>query len=149
MMNYPQVSVLAALVLLLAVSASGCMSQETVVSDERRAQVLAYADPIADNLLSGLNDGNYTIYSRDFDDEMKRAMDKAAFEKTREFITSKIGLYDSRRDPVVTETDELITVTYKAAFEREDGVDLRFVFRKDDESHRLSGLWFTSPMLRG
>ena len=37
---------------------------------------------------------------------------------------------------------------FRAKFEQEDGVALRFVFKKDDPSHQLQGLWFTSPMLR-
>ncbi len=90
---------------------------------------------------------------------MKGSLDEGAFEQNREFVTSRIGLYSefvtsrlgvyrSRESPVVTEKGEYITVTYRADFEREDGVSLRFVFRKDDESHRLCGLWFDSPMLR-
>jgi len=136
------------LVVLAAVAASGCMSQETVVSGDEVTQVLAYADPIADNVMQGFNEGNYTMYSRDFGPEMRQALDEAAFEQNREFVTSRVGLYESLGEPVVTETGEYIAVTYKAAFEREDGVALRFVFKKGDESHQLSGLWFNSPMLR-
>ncbi len=128
MMDLPQVSPLAVLVILAVVCACGCISQETVVSDKEKARVLEYADPIADNVLLGFGEGNYTMY--------------------REFVTSRLGLYVSRDNPVVTERGEYITVTYRANFEREDGVSLRFVFRKGDESHQLSGLWFDSPMLR-
>lgn len=140
--------ILAVLVVLAGVSAFGCMSQETGVSDEEKAQLLAYAEPIAENLLLGFNEGNYPTYSRDFGEEMKRALDEAAFEQNREFVTSRIGLHVARGSPVVTESGEYIAVTYKGEFEREDGVDLRFVFRKDDGSHRLYGLWFNSPKLR-
>ena len=147
-MNLHKIPFLAALLILAAVAASGCMSQETVVSDEEAAQVLAYAEPIADNLMQGFNEGNYALYSRDFSAEMRQGLDEAAFEQNREFVTSRIGLYESRSDPVVTETGEFIAVTYKAAFEREAGVALRFVFKQGDESHQLYGLWFNSPMLR-
>lgn len=147
-MNLPQISILAALLLVFAVSACGCTGQESVISDDDAAQVFAYADPIAENLLAGFNEDNYTTYSRDFSPEMKQALDEAAFEQNREHVTSRIGLYKSRESPVVTQTGEYIAVTYKAAFEREDGVNLRFVFKKDDESHRLHGLWFNSPKLR-
>jgi len=147
-MNLSRIPLLAALLILAAVAASGCMSQETVVSDEEAAQVLAYAEPIADNLMQGFNEGNYTKYSRDFGPEMRQALDEAAFEQNREFVTSRIGLYESRSDPVVTETGEFIAVTYSAKFEQEDGVALRFVFKKDDPSHQLQGLWFNSPKLR-
>lgn len=128
MMDFSQVSVLAVLVILAAVSACGCIDQETVVSGKEKAQVLEYADPIADNVLLGFDEGNHTMY--------------------REFVASRLGLYVSRESPVVTERGEYITVTYRANFEREDGVSLRFVFRKGDESHQLSGLWFDSPALR-
>ncbi|MCK9342608.1 MAG: DUF3887 domain-containing protein [Massilibacteroides sp.] len=147
-MNLRQIPFLTALLFLAVVAASGCMSQETVVSDDMKAEVLAYADPIADNLMQGFNEGNYTMYSHDFSPEMKQALEEAAFEQNREFVTSRIGLYESRSDPVVTQTGEHITVNYKAKFEREDGVALRLVFQKGDGSHRLHGLWFNSPMLR-
>ncbi len=58
--------------------------------------MLVYAEPIADNLLQGFNENNYTMYSRDFGDEMKASLDEAAFEENREFVTSRIGLYESR-----------------------------------------------------
>ena len=147
-MNLRQIPLITALFLLAAAAACGCMSQETVVSDDVKAEVLAYADPIADNLMQGFNEGNYTMYSRDFSTEMKQGLGEAAFEQNREFVTSRIGLYESRGEPVVTETGEHITVNYRAKFEREDGVALRFVFQKGDPSHRLYGLWFNSPMLR-
>ncbi|KAF5035218.1 hypothetical protein DSECCO2_587930 [anaerobic digester metagenome] len=147
-MNLRQIPLLTALLLLAAAAACGCMAQETVVSDDVKAEVLAYADPIAGNVMQGFNEGNYTIYSRDFSPEMRQALDEAAFEQNREFVTSRIGLYESRTDPVVTETGEYIAVTYRGEFEREDGVALRLVFQKDDPSHRLHGLWFTSPKLR-
>lgn len=124
------------------------MGQDTVVSGEAAAEVLTYAEPIADNVMQGFNEGNYTAYSRDFSPEMKQALGEAAFERNREEVTSRIGLYESRSDPVVTETGEFIAVTYRATFEQEDGVALRFVFKMDDPSHLLHGLWFNSPKLR-
>jgi isocitrate dehydrogenase kinase/phosphatase len=147
-MSLSHIPFLAVLVVLTAVAACGCMSQETVVTGEEAAAVLAYADPIADNVMQGFNEGDYAKYSRDFSPEMKQALDEAAFEQNREAVTSRIGLYESRSDPVVTETGEYIAVTYRAAFEGEDGVALRFVFKKDDPSHQLQGLWFNSPKLR-
>jgi len=147
-MNLPQISILAAMLLVFAVSACSCTGQESVVAGDDAAQVLAYAEPVAGNLLAGFNEDNYTMYSRDFSPEMKQALDEGAFEQNREYVTSRIGLYKSRASPVVTDDGKYIAVTYKGEFEREDGVNLRFVFKKDDESHQLCGLWFNSPMLR-
>ena len=146
-MNVPLLPLLVALIFV--VSVSGCIDQETVLSGEETAEVLAYAEPVTENLLAGLNEGNYAAYSSDFSTEMKEAIDEAAFEQNREFIISRIGLYESRGDPVVTVAGDYIAVTYRAKFEREDGVVLRFVFKEDDPAHQLHGLWFNSPMLRG
>ncbi len=132
MMNLSPIHLFAALAILAGVCISGCTGQETVISGEERTAVLAYADPIADNLLQGFNEGNYTMYSRDFSAEMKGSLDEAAFVQNRELVTSRIGLYESRGDPVVTEDGEYIAVNYPATFEREDGVNVRLVFRKGD-----------------
>ena len=57
-MNLRQIPLLTALLLLAAAAACGCMSQETVVSDDVKAEVLAYADPIADNLMRPVQAGD-------------------------------------------------------------------------------------------
>jgi len=147
-MKLSPIPVLAALAVLAGVCVCGCTSPDIEVSGEERMAVLAYADPIADNLLQGFNDDSYTMYSRDFSEEMKRGLDEAAFQQNREFVTSRIGLYKSRGDPVVTESGEYIAVNYPSEFEHEGGVNVRLVFRKGDESHQLYGLWFNSPKLR-
>jgi hypothetical protein len=146
-MNLSPILILAVLAVLAGVCVCGCTSQGVVVSDQERAAVIAYADPIADNLLQGFNENNYTMYSRDFGPEMKAALDEAAFEQNREFVVSRIGLYESRGSPVVTKSGEFIAVSYPAKFEKEAGVNVRLVFRMGDESHQLSGLWFQSPKL--
>ncbi len=115
-MNLSPLQVLVALAVIAGVCACGCTSQEIVVPDEERTAVLVYADPIADNLLQGFNEHNYTMYSRDFGPEMMAALDEAAFEQNREFVVSRIGLYESRGSPFVTETGEFIAVYYPASF---------------------------------
>lgn len=147
-MNLSQTSIFVALLLIFAVSACGCTGQDSVISGDDAAQVLAYAEPIAGNLFAGFNEDNYTMYSRDFTPNMKQTLDEGAFKQHREDVTSMIGLYKSRESPVVTDDGEYIYVTYMADFERKDGVDTQFTFQKDDELHQLHGLWFNSPMLR-
>lgn len=44
--------------LLTAVLASGCTGQETGSSGREAAEVLAYADSIAENVMQGFNEGN-------------------------------------------------------------------------------------------
>ena len=55
------------LVLLLASSLAACGANPSkTLTGADQDTVLAYADPIADNLLKGMNDRDYTTFSRDF-----------------------------------------------------------------------------------
>jgi hypothetical protein len=65
-------------VLLLAVSLAGCaaMPQISAVEGQERDTVLAYAEPLADNLLAGINAWDYASFSRDFDPAMKKRWTK-------------------------------------------------------------------------
>ncbi|MDD1677708.1 MAG: DUF3887 domain-containing protein [Methanomicrobiales archaeon] len=136
------------LIAITAVTACGCIGQETVLPEAEQIQVRVYADPITDNLLQGFNENNYTRYSRDFSDEMKQALDASAFQQSRELIIPRIGLYVTRGDAIVIQTGDYLAANYKADFEQEEGVDVRVVFKKGDDSHQIYGLWFNSPKLR-
>jgi hypothetical protein len=131
-----------------AATTGGCIGEDTTLTAEEQEAVHAYAGPITDNLLEGLNQNNYTLYSRDFSNEMISALDAVAFEQNRALIVSKIGLYIARGEAVVTRSGDYLAANYKADFEQEAGVDIRVVFKRDDESHRIYGLWFNSPKLR-
>jgi hypothetical protein len=147
-MTVSTIRILAVLILLAAAGFAGCTSQETVVSGEEREAVLAYAEPIAENLLMGFNGNDYARYSKHFSREMRQSLTEEVFQKNRDLIVSKIGLYVSRDSPVVTETGDHIAVNYRAAFEEEEGVLVRVVFLKGDDKHEVRGLWFNSPKLR-
>ena len=147
-MKRVQGTVMLLIAVLIAASSCGCIRREVPLSPEEQAAVMEYADLITDNLLEGFASNNYTQYSRDFSDEMKESLDAAAFEENRALILAKIGNYVSRGSPAVTQSGEYVSVTYKAAFEREEGVAIRVVFREGDASHQVHGLWFNSPKLR-
>jgi hypothetical protein len=137
-------------ILLLAVAFAavlGC-SQGTPVTGEDQKKVLEYADPVADNLLAGFNDGSYAVYSRDFDEMMKNGLPENVFTQTRGMILDKIGKYKSRTLDRVVKKEQFIAVMYNAEFEKESGVSVKVVFAKYTDKHLVSGLWFNSPKLR-
>ncbi len=147
MMKIPW-ALLPAVLATFRVLTAGCIGQNAELPAGEAAEVLAYAEPIADNLLLGFNENNYTQYSQDFSPQIREGLTEARFAGTRENVVSRIGLYVSRGSPVVTQSGDYIAVNYKADFEREQGVDVRVVFRKGDPSHQIHGLWFNSPKLR-
>jgi hypothetical protein len=125
----------------------GCGKKAEAPVDKEK--VLAYADPVVDNLLAGFNEGDYAKFSRDFDARMKSGIPEAAFTQMRQDIVSKLGLYESRTVSKVEKQGEATVVVYQAEFEKEGGVKVTVVFTPDGEKNLVSGLFFDSPKLRG
>jgi Protein of unknown function (DUF3887) len=126
---------------------AGCGQLPAELTGTESDAVLAYAEPKVDNLLAGLNSGDYAAFSRDFSDKMRSAMGEAGLNSTRDLLQSKIGNYVSRQVSSVVQQGEFTSVVYKAKFENEDGVTVRVVF-DNTADHPISGLWFDSPKLR-
>lgn len=124
---------------------SACNSAKPITGTARD-EVLAYAEPKADNLLQGYNAGDYAMFARDFDDAMRKAETETVFGQTRTNLLSKLGKYVSRRVTDVNLQDRFVVVVYAAKFEQADGVTVRVVFEPDG-THPVAGLWFNSPKL--
>src|SRR5579859_6703318 len=79
------------LALLLPLLAAAC-SQDKVLQGADQFAVLAYSEPITDNLLQGLNQRDYAAFSKDFDSQMKSAITPAAFQsQVIGNVSDKIG----------------------------------------------------------
>ena len=126
-------------------SAIGC--KQSITGADRDA-VLAYAEPVSNSILAGYNNGNYAIYSKDFDEQMKNALTEKVFKQTREMILGKIGKYQSREISDVHKKNQFIIVLYSGKFEKENNVEVKVVFQKTGDKNLVSGLWFNSPKLR-
>jgi hypothetical protein len=120
---------------------AGCGSQVPTVTADDRDAVLAFSEAKSDDLLAGMNAGDYAMFSQDFDQEMLNAMPQAAFDALKEDRDAKLGLYVSREVNSVVQDGDFYTVIYDAEFEKDDAVTVRVVFRAADP-HEISGLWF-------
>lgn len=120
---------------------SACGSQGTPLTGADMDAVLAYSEAKTDNLLAGMNAGDYGIFSKDFDAQMLAAMSEAQFTSMKADRDAKLGLYLSRQVTGVLQIGEFYTVIYDAKFEKVDSVVVRVVFRIA-EPHQISGLWF-------
>lgn len=131
--------------LLLTVLAVGilsaCGSQGTTLTGKEADAVLAFSEAKTDNLLAGMNAGDYAVFSQDFDADMLAAMTQAQFDKLKTDRDTKLGLYISREVASVVQIDDFYAVNYTAKFEKQDAVPVRVVFRMA-EPHEVSGLWF-------
>jgi len=120
---------------------NACGAQETTLTGAERDAVLAFSETKTDNLLAGMQTGDYAMFSRDFDQAMLDAIDAEAFDSLKNDRYAKLGGYVSRTVNRVVQSGDFYAVVYGAVFEKDSAVTLRVVFRVT-EPHEVSGLWF-------
>jgi len=133
--------------LLLALVVSACSAGARTLEGEERDTVLAYAEPMADTLINGLVNGDYTTFATDFDDAMRKGLDEKAFADLRALLESRLGAYQGREVTSVLETSKYTMVIYRLRYEKDDQVTMRLVISRETP-HKVTGLWFDSPELR-
>ena len=129
------------LAVLLVSLLAGCGSQGTTLTGADKDAVLAFSEAKTDNLLAGMNANDYTMFSKDFDQDMLKAMTEAQFATLKTDRDAKLGLYISRQVNSVMQQGDFYAVIYDAKFEKDEAVTVRVVFRVA-EPHEVSGLWF-------
>jgi hypothetical protein len=150
--HFPALKTLAVSVVFIL--AAGCslvrapLMEPRVLEDSQRQTVLDFAAPASENVLAGLIDRDYSQFSRDFSESMKTGMNETSFNDLLVMLDSKLGSYQSSDLVTVLQDDKFSTVVYRLTYEKDNQVSMRVVFDKNDP-HRISGLWFDSPELRG
>ena len=129
------------LVAVLITLLAGCGSKGVTLTGPDRDAVLAFSESKTDNLLAGMNAGDYASFSADFDSAMLNAMPQAQFDAMKKDRDVKLGLYVSRQVNSVVKQGEYYVVIYNAKFEKDEAVVVRVVFL-GTEPHLVSGLWF-------
>lgn len=117
-------------------------------------EVRNYSDSILENILAAGNKDNYTDYSKDFSENMKTALNEDLFNKNNSLIKDKIGKYVSKEFIKVNTKKEkgidYVVAIYNAKYSNEpQGAIVSITFKKDDNSHKVEGLFMTSPKLAG
>lgn len=132
---------------------TACAPESRPLTGDAKDAVLAYADPMVDNLLKGFNDKDYATFSQNFTDKVKKGIPEATFVKTYDQVTSRVGFYVSRQEQSVIQAGDAetknsyVTVVYVAKFEKDQAVTVTVSF-DIAEPHLINGLWFNSEKLR-
>ncbi len=134
------------LVVFLLVSLTACLPGKAVKGADQEA-VLAYVEPLADEVLQGIESNDYALFSQDFNDEMKSGIDESSFQEMRDLLSSKIGSYQSRKVSSVRDVNGTLLVIYTAKYSNSTSVVINFSVT-GSEPHQVSGLYFTSAELR-
>lgn len=112
-------------------------------------EIKSYANPIAEDILRGLNDNDYNKFSNSMSDVMKEALPKDKFEKFSLDVKNLIGNYESMKIAKVQKIKGYIRVFYKAKFSNESkDVVVTIVFGDDNGPQKVAGFFMNSPKLR-
>jgi hypothetical protein len=82
--------------LLFLAACSGV--QPNLIKGDEATQVLAYAGPIADNILTSMQNKDFTTYERDFDATMLQVSKQSDFDQMLNTLNSQFGAYQSHGD---------------------------------------------------
>lgn len=133
-------------ILLISVLLAGLLAAcggevGTKLDGEARDEVMAYVDPITENLLEGFKTQDYATFSQDFNDEMKKSIDTAKFEALYKQLNDQIGAYQSRSIDTVTDYGKIVTAEYASVFSKTEKVKIVVTVTKE-EPHQITGLYF-------
>ncbi len=106
-------------------------------------EVKAIADPILDTLLTGLNNGNYGLYAKYFDDTLRDAIPENKFQQVRGEIQKKLGKSQSRTYLGFEKKGNFTVALWRGRFSAsEDDVLIKLALSKRGDKVEISGLWF-------
>ena len=120
---------------------------DKVLTDSEQAAVLAFSEPIADNLFAGLAANDYAVFSSDFDPDMQETITADIFIGWKLNLDDKLGQYISRQVDQVTQSGEFHLVVYQVEFEKDEQGLVGIVFHTA-EPHAIGHLWIDSKQLR-
>lgn len=146
-MKYILIALLMVLASLALIAGCSTMPQITTLEGEERDAAVTLAEPLAENIFVAMNEGDYTKFSRDFNENMIKALKEQNFNEMKQTFDDRIGLYQSREVTNVQRVDQVYVITYTAVFEKESDVSINLSVSETDPP-QVAGLWFDSPKLR-
>ena len=100
------------------------------------------ANPMAENLVAGLNKQDYAIFTRDFDEKMLKALPSMAMIELHKILWNQNGNYQSLKNIKVFEEKGYIITIFNLVFEK-GNLDMQLVFTPKPP-FKICGLWFPS-----
>jgi hypothetical protein len=133
-----KLNILLMLVICIAISLVGCFTPTKNVVIPANFQ--AVANPMAENLVAGLDKQDYAIFTRDFDEKMIKAIPATALIELRKLLWNQNGNYQSQDMKRFFEEKGYLIAIYNLVFEK-GNLDMRLVFTPKPP-FKISGLWF-------
>lgn len=127
------------LLLLILVLVTGCSKTDY------QGAINNAADEKAENILNGLNDDNYEMFSRDLSDTVKESMDEESFSKLSKFIKDNSGDYVAKTLAASKDENNIHTLSYDCQFSLES---VYFTITFNADYSIVEGIYFDSENMR-
>lgn len=122
----------------LIFSLAGC------TKDIKYADIKDFADNVTSEVLTSINNLDYNTFSSYLSDDMKNSYDLAAFQKETVEIGNNLGSFKSLSFYAGVEKSGYLNLIYDVVYSNNDDVRISISFKKDDESHKVYQLYFSS-----
>lgn len=133
--------ILLAMVLIVTAGAlfKGC---STKLSESQ----VEYADPIIDNILEGIRETDYEMFSKDFGSTMKSTIKEEDFNSFTSSMSSQYGDYSSRSFTSATkDSADNTIITYDAQYSKSSHLSIILYINNSNGISSVVGLLFDSP----
>jgi hypothetical protein len=131
-------------ILLVALMIAGCNkpipATTSAANNTLDPTILAFASPMAENLLVALKNNDIQAFRENYDDAMLKATTEDAFQSLRTKMESQLGPYQSITPKQIQMGGGFINVFYTVNFEK-GPLTMQLVLT-ETEPHQISGLWF-------
>jgi hypothetical protein len=117
-----------------------------IVSDpilQDNNQIEKLATPILENILLGIEKQDYKMYSKDFDESMKKASPESKFKDDREQIISRVGLINEKTYLGFLNKEYYTLILWKGKSDKsDDDLLIQLACSKQNDKIFIIGLWF-------
>jgi len=132
---------LTVMIFLTTLTLAACaprVTSPTILSPEEGAAYAAEVDEIVENMLVGLSNKDWAMYSRDFHKALLTEME-GNFQEEYDETIAVYGAYQSKTlDHVETRGKQQVTI-YHAVFENNPNVTISVYFGINDRAHLIQG----------
>jgi hypothetical protein len=126
---------------------SGCSSTSTPLNTP---VIQTSVDPIVTDILTSLNNNDYSGFSQYFSQKMKNAINQSAFDKLYNQMQSDVGNYQSDVFYSAANKAGSMNLVYFAQFSKEPaGISVSLSVQSINGAYQVQGLVFNSPNLAG
>ena len=110
-------------------------------------RIKAQSALVLEEIIRGISEGDYNLYSRNFSQAMKSAHTREIFLELQKNLQKNLGKFQSMEYIGFLNQSNNLIVIFKARFGKEkDDVEIRLVL-EDRDHPQVTGLWFDSPAL--